>query len=74
VFATNRAHVATVEIQLPRFDEQIAISSVLSDMATEIAALEARRDKTRDIKQGMLQQLLKGRVRLVKPTPEKTTA
>ena len=74
VFATNREHIATLEMQLPRCDEQIAISSVLSDMATEIAALETRRDKTRDIKQGMLQQLLTGRVRLVKPTPEKTAA
>ncbi len=74
VFATNREHIAMLEMQLPRCDEQIAISSVLSDMATEIAALETRRDKTRDIKQGMLQQLLTGRVRLVKPTPEKTAA
>jgi type I restriction enzyme S subunit len=36
-------------------------------MDAEIAALEARRDKTRAIKQGMMQQLLSGRVRLVKP-------
>ena len=36
-------------------------------MAVEIAVLEARRDKTRAIKQGMMQQLLTGRVRLVKP-------
>jgi type I restriction enzyme S subunit len=44
--------------------EQHAIASVLSDMDTEIAALEQRRDKTRAIKQGMMQQLLTGRVRL----------
>jgi type I restriction enzyme S subunit len=47
--------------------EQKAIAAVLSDMDAEIAALEARRDKTRAIKQGMMQQLLTGRVRLVKP-------
>ena len=46
--------------------EQHAIASVLSDMDAEIAALEQRRDKTRAIKQGMMQQLLTGRVRLVK--------
>ena len=46
--------------------EQRAIAAVLSDMDTEIAALEQRRDKTIAIKQGMMQQLLTGRVRLVK--------
>ncbi len=44
--------------------EQRAIASVLSDIDAEIAALEQRRDKTRAIKQGMMQQLLTGRVRL----------
>jgi len=42
-----------------------AIAEVLSDMDTEITALEARRDKTRAIKQGMMQELLTGRIRLV---------
>jgi type I restriction enzyme S subunit len=45
--------------------EQTAIAAVLSDMDTEIAALEARRDKTRALKQGMMQELLTGRTRLV---------
>lgn len=65
-------------ITLPRFRalpihfprdvaEQSAIATILSNMDAEIAALEARRDKTRAIKQGMMQQLLTGRVRLVKP-------
>jgi len=52
----------------PTVEEQTAIAAVLSDMDAEIAALEARRDKTRAIKQGMMQQLLTGRVRLVKPS------
>jgi len=45
--------------------EQKAIAAVLSDMDAYIAALESRRDKTRAIKQGMMQQLLTGKIRLV---------
>jgi type I restriction enzyme S subunit len=45
--------------------EQTAIATVLSDMDAELAALEARRDKTRLLKQGMMQELLTGRTRLV---------
>jgi type I restriction enzyme S subunit len=45
--------------------EQISIATVLSDMDAEIAALEERRDKTRTLKQGMMQELLTGRIRLV---------
>lgn len=44
--------------------EQTAIAKVLSDMDAELAALEARRDKTRALKQGMMQELLTGRTRL----------
>ena len=46
-------------------DEQTAIAAVLSDMDAELAALEARRDKTRELKQAMMQELLTGRTRLV---------
>lgn len=49
----------------PSFPEQTAIATVLSDMDAEITALEARRDKTRALKQGMMQELLTGRIRLV---------
>ena len=52
------------EICLPAIREQRAIASVFSDMDAEIVALEQRRDKTRAIKEGMMQQLLTGRVRL----------
>jgi len=52
---------------LPPIPEQQAIAAVLSDMDAEIAALERRRDKTKAIKQGMMQTLLTGRVRLIKP-------
>ena len=51
---------------MPSVQEQNAIVHVLSDMDAEIAALEQRRDKTLAIKQGMMQQLLTGRVRLLK--------
>ena len=60
-------NLAQVRINLPSLTEQTAIANVLSDMDAEIAALERRRDKARAIKQGMMQQLLTGRVRLVKP-------
>ncbi|KDR58715.1 type I restriction-modification system specificty subunit, partial [Arthrospira platensis str. Paraca] len=51
----------------PPLPEQKAIASVLSDMDKEIAALEKRRAKTQAIKQGMMQELLTGRTRLIKP-------
>ena len=46
-------------------EEQTAIATVLSDMDAELTALETRRDKTRALKQGMMQELLTGRIRLV---------
>ena len=57
----------TFSFSIPRdIAEQRAIAAVLSDMDAEITALEQRRDKTHAIKQGMMQQLLTGRVRIVK--------
>jgi len=67
VLATNRQHIASVELRLPDTSEQNAIATVLFDMETEIETLERRRKKVRQIKQGMMQQLLTGRVRLVVP-------
>lgn len=52
-------------LRLPTLTEQIAIAAVLSDIDAELAALEARRNKTRALKQGMMQELLTGRTRLV---------
>jgi type I restriction enzyme S subunit len=57
--------VRNTRVPLPPFREQRAIAAALSDMDAEIAALEARRDKTRALKQGMMQELLTGRVRLL---------
>ena len=66
---TVKAHPSVIRnsynVALPQYNEQTAIAAVLSDMDAEIAALEHRRDKARTIKQGMMQQLLTGRVRLI---------
>ena len=61
-------HLAEVEFPLPPLSEQRAIAAVFTDMDDEIDALERRLDKTRAIKQGMMQQLLTGAVRL--PIPD----
>jgi type I restriction enzyme S subunit len=64
--SVNSVDVKDLEVYLPSDEhEQTAIAAVLSDMDAEIAALEARRDKTRALKQGMMQELLTGRTRLV---------
>lgn len=52
------------ELRLPSTDEQAAITAVLSDMDTELSTLEAQRAKTVQLKQGMMQTLLTGRIRL----------
>ena len=56
--------LASIELTIPDILEQTAIASVLSDMDTEIAAIEQRRHKTRDLKQAMMQELLTGKIRL----------
>jgi type I restriction enzyme S subunit len=62
---TNGRLLCVVVLRRPPKAEQAAIAAVLSDMDAEIAALEARRDKTRALKQGMMQELLTGRTRLL---------
>jgi type I restriction enzyme S subunit len=54
----------TLSLQLPSLSEQTAIATVLSSMDSELSALEARRDKIRNLKQAMMQELLTGRTRL----------
>ena len=49
----------------PTIEEQKAIATILSDMDTDIAAIEAKLTKTRQLKQGMMHELLTGRIRLV---------
>ncbi|WP_131753376.1 restriction endonuclease subunit S [Burkholderia vietnamiensis] len=57
--------IRNFEVALPSIEEQAAVAEVLSDMDAELAALEARREKTRLLKQGMMQELLTGKTRLV---------
>ncbi|MDD3814957.1 MAG: restriction endonuclease subunit S [Desulfocapsaceae bacterium] len=58
--------LAKMVVTLPsKIEEQRAIATVLSDMDAEITALEARREKTRALKQGMMQELLTGKIRLI---------
>ena len=52
------------EVQLPSVPEQVAISASLSDMDAELEALENRLEKTRQLKQAMMQELLTGKTRL----------
>jgi type I restriction enzyme S subunit len=63
----NLKIIKSIDIPFPSLEEQDAIASVLSDLDAELAALESRREKTRDIKQAMMQELLTGKARLVEP-------
>jgi type I restriction enzyme S subunit len=61
----SKRETAALELSLPNYAEQTAIAGVLSDLDAELAALEQRRNKTRALKQGMMQELLTGKTRLV---------
>ncbi len=61
----NAGIVKGFSVRVPPLEEQTAIAAVLSDMDAEIEALEARREKTRQVKRGMMQELLTGRTRLI---------
>ena len=63
----NKEIVQELSLPLPSVPEQIAIATVLSDMDTEIDALKQSSDKARALKQVMMQELLTGRVQLLKP-------
>ena len=60
----SKNNFAETVIKLPVKEEQTAIASILSDMDNEIEALEQKLTKARQIKQGMMQQLLTGKIRL----------
>ncbi len=62
----GKRQLAAYQIKMPKTEaEQSAIATVLSEIDAELSALEARRDKTRLLKQAMMQELLTGRTRLV---------
>lgn len=59
------SHVSMVHIAMPSTEEQIEIANVLSAMDSEIALLESKLDKYMNVKFGMMQNLLTGKIRLV---------
>lgn len=63
--AISNSDVRKLKVFLPSIDEQKAIAAVLRDMDAEIQTLESRLAKARAVKEGMMQNLLTGRVRLV---------
>lgn len=65
VYGISKKNLSSVCIPVPSLEEQTAIASILSDMDAEIEALEQRLSKTRQIKQGMMQELLTGKTRLI---------
>jgi len=68
VSGISKTNITKVTIPIPKLEEQSAIAAVLSDMDAEIDVLESRLAKTRQLKQGMMQVLLTGRMRLVGPS------
>ena len=67
VTGISKTNIPKLTLPVPDKPEQFAISSVLSDMDEELAALEQQREKTRNLKQAMMQELLTGKTRLIKP-------
>ena len=61
----SKAVFSELEFKVPPLPEQVAIAAVLTDMDAGLALLTQRLEKTRDLKQGMMQELLTGRTRLM---------
>jgi type I restriction enzyme S subunit len=64
-YTLNKASLKSIEVTLPPLPEQTAIAEVLTEMDAELAGLTRRREKTRALKQAMMQELLTGRTRLI---------
>ncbi len=65
VSGISKTNIAKITLPVPSVPEQTAIATILSDMDAELAALEEKLTKARAIKQGMMQELLTGRIRLI---------
>ena len=65
-FGLSQEAVGNYLFKFPKLEEQTKIATILSDMDADIAALENKLTKTQKIKQGMMQNLLTGHIRLVK--------
>lgn len=64
VSSVSKASMAQTALVVPDYEEQQAIAEILSNMDSEIEALEQKLAKYRQVKQGMMQQLLTGKIRL----------
>ena len=65
VSGISKTNIAKLKMPVPKVPEQTAIATVLTEMDGELAVLQQRREKTRALKQAMMQELLTGRTRLV---------
>ena len=65
VSSISKASIAQTKLIVPKYEEQHAIASILSDIDDEITVSEQKFAKYRQVKQGMMQQLMTGKVRLV---------
>ena len=65
VSGISKTNITKLTLPVPSVPEQIAIAEVLMDMDAELATLEQRREKTRDLKQAVMQELLTGKTRLL---------
>ena len=64
VYGVSKNALKNLVLPVPKLEEQTAIATILSDMDGELATIKARCDKARQIKLGMMQELLTGRIRL----------
>ena len=74
VFGVSKTALKDLTLPVPSLPEQTAIATILSDMDAEIAALEAKLVKARQIKQGMMHNLLTGRICLIDAAVAKPNA
>ena len=65
VSGISKTNILKIKISLPTLDEQTRIAAILSDMDAEISTLETKLAKYKQVKQGMMQNLLTGKIRLV---------
>ena len=72
VSGISKGNLGKITVRIPKPEEQTAIAAVLSNMDAELAALESKLAKARAIKQGMMQELLTGKIRLVSTASGKT--
>lgn len=64
-FNLSKDYFSKTEIELPTYRDQIEIAKILSDMETDIKALKKKLSKYEAVKQGMMEELLTGKVRLI---------